>query len=363
MNRHLILAAWLALSLDAVPAIAQDGPPADAAQQRADQAQQQAEQAQQRVDQARREAEQARRDADQARRAADVARKQALKAEQAQRDAQKQVEQVQRDAQKQVEQAQRQAGEDARVQARAQADEARAQAEDGRSRAKGMAMAKGRGPGVPSGEGKVYAPGPFDSLTVDGAGQVRIVQADRDEVFVPGDENAQDSVDVELKGTRMHIDLPGGWKFWKGGNGALVEVRLRHLSKLTLSGSNDVVAPGPISGDQLTISMAGSGLARFDQLQVGRLNFDISGAGEGQLTGKVDQLHLSVSGKGKIGAEQLRTGSADVSISGVGNASLWTVGELRVQISGAGHVDYWGQPRVQKSISGFGSVDARGEKN
>lgn len=191
---------------------------------------------------------------------------------------------------------------------------------------------------------------------------MRIVQGDRDEVFVPGNESVQESVDVQLRGGRMKIDLPGGWKFWKGGNGALVEVRMRHLSKLTLSGANDVLAPGPISGDQLTIGMAGSGLVRFDQLQVGKLNFEISGAGEGQLAGKVDQLRLSVSGKGKIGAEQLRTGSADVSISGVGNASLWTVSDLRVQISGAGHVDYWGQPSVKKTISGFGSVDARGDK-
>jgi|GEM_PF-1026157 len=350
MNRHLTLVTWAVLSLSAGLAAAQDGSPVDQAQRQAEQAQQQAEQAQQRAEQARRDAEQARRDADQARKQADAARRQA----------QKQVEQAQRDAQKQVEQAQKQASDDARAQARAQADEARAQADEVKARAK-MAS-RGRGPGVPSGEGKVYAPGPFDSVVVDGAGQVRIVQADRDEVFVPGDENAQESVDVELKGNRLRIDLPGGWKFWKNGNGALVEVRVRHLSKLTLSGSNDVIAPGPISGDQLTIGMAGSGLARFDQLQVGRLNFDISGAGEGQLMGKVDQLRLSVSGKGKIGAEQLRAGSADVSISGVGNAALWTVGDLRVQISGAGHVDYWGQPKVQKSISGFGSVDARGDK-
>ena len=188
------------------------------------------------------------------------------------------------------------------------------------------------------------------------------MQGDRDEVFVPGDEHAQEDVDVRLVGGRMKIDLPGGWKFWNNGSGAQVEVRVRHLSRLTLSGANDVVAPGPISGDQLTISMAGSGVARFDQLQVGRLSFDISGAGEGQLAGKVDQLRLSVSGKGKIGAEQLRAGSADVSISGVGNAALWAVNDLRVQISGAGHVDYWGQPTVRKSISGFGSVDARGDK-
>ena len=203
---------------------------------------------------------------------------------------------------------------------------------------------------------------PFDGVVVDGSGQVRIVQGDRDEVFVPGDANAQESVDVRLSGGRMRINLPGSWKFWNNGNGAQVEVRVRHLRRLTLSGANDVIAPGPISGDQLTISMAGSGVARFDQLQVGRLNFDISGAGEGQLSGKVDQLHLSLSGKGKIAAEQLRTTSADVSISGVGNAALWTVHDLRVQISGAGHVDYWGQPTLRKSISGFGSVDARGDK-
>ena len=334
MNRHLCLVTLLALSLNAGLALAQDAEPSDADRQ----------QAQQEADQARREAEQARKEAAQARKAA----------EQARRQAQKQIEQAQRDAQ-------RQAQEDARAQAHAQADEARAraqaqaqQARDARDRARAQAVANG--------EGKVYAPGPFENLVVDGAGQVRIIQGDRDEVFVPGDADAQDGVDVQLSHGRMKIDLPGGWKFWKGGNGALVEVRMRHLAKLTLSGANDVIAPGVISGDQLTVSMAGSGLARFDQLQVARLNFDISGAGEGQLSGKVDQLRLSVSGKGKIGAQQLRATAADVSISGVANATLWAVGDLRVQISGAGHVDYWGQPSVQKSISGFGSVDARGDK-
>jgi len=211
-------------------------------------------------------------------------------------------------------------------------------------------------------EGKIYAPGPFDSVVLDGAGQVRLVQGDRDEVFVAGDAQAREDVDIHLRGSRLIIDMPGSWKFWNNGSGAQVEVRVRHLSRLTLSGANDVIAAGPISGDQLTVSMAGSGVARFDQLQVGTLTFEISGAGEGQLAGKVDQLRLSVSGKGKIGAEQLRTDAANVSISGVGNAVLWTVHSLNVQISGAGHVDYWGQPTVRKSISGFGSVDARGDK-
>ena len=166
-----------------------------------------------------------------------------------------------------------------------------------------------------------------------------------------------------VAGARLPTSWPaGGWKFWKSGAGALVEVRVRHLERLTIVGSNDVLAPGLLSGDQLTVSMAGMGVVRLDQLKVGQLNFEISGAGEGQLNGQVDRLRLSVSGKGKIGAEQLRTGTADVSISGVGNASLWAVDKLHVRISGAGHVDYWGDPAVSKSISGFGSVDPRGAK-
>ena len=352
MNRHLCLLAAAVLALNTGLALAQDVDTSDADRQ------QQAQDA----EQARRDADQARRDAEQARKEAEQARRQARKeVEQARREA----EQAQRDAQRD---AQRQAIEEQKAQARAQADAARAMADDARARAQAQAQqardaqARARAQAAAAGEGKVYAPGPFDSVVVDGAGQVRIIQGDRDEVFVPGDPNMQEGVDVQLSGGRMRIDLPGGWKFWKGGNGALVEVRVRHLSKLTLSGANDVIAPGPISGDQLTVSMSGSGLARFDQLQVGRLNFDISGAGEGQLAGKVDQLRLSVSGKGKIGAQQLRANAADVSISGVANATLWAVGDLRVQISGAGHVDYWGQPKVSKSISGFGSVDARGDK-
>ena len=274
---------------------------------------------------------------------------------------------VQAQVQVQV-QAQAQAQSDARAQAHAQAQADRAQAQEARqqaleARAQALeARNKARAQAATQGEGRVYAPGPFDSVTVDGSGQVRVVQGDHDEVYIAGDERSQEGVDVRLVGGQMKIDLPGSWKFWNNGSGAQVEVRVRSLRRLTLSGSNDVFAPGPISGDQLTISMAGSGLARFDQLQVKTLNFDVSGAGEGQLAGKVDQLKLSVSGKGKIGADQLRAGSADVSISGVGNAQLWTADALRVQISGAGHVEYWGQPTVKKSISGFGSVDARGDK-
>ena len=207
-------------------------------------------------------------------------------------------------------------------------------------------------------EGRLYAPGPFDRIEVDGSGQIRLAQSDRDEVFVPGDERAQSRVDLHVSHGRLTVTLPGSWKFWSGGK-ALVEVHMRSIGHITVSGAADVLAPGPVSGPRLGVELSGAGLVRLDDLRVGELAFDISGAGEGQLAGQVDRLRLGVSGKGRVTADQLRARSADVSISGVGNAELWVTEALSVDISGAGRVGYWGHPRVQQDIDGFGAVDVR----
>jgi len=210
-------------------------------------------------------------------------------------------------------------------------------------------------------EGKLYTPGAFERVDIDGAGQVRLVQGERDEVFVAGDARTQEGVEVNVSGKTLHLDLPGGWKFWDAGK-SQVEVRVRRLAKLTMSGAGDVFAAGTFTGPSLGVEVAGSGIVHFDDLRVDRLAFSISGSGEGQLAGKVDEMSLSVSGRGKVSGSQLQVSSARVSISGVGNADLWVTDQLGVDISGAGHVRYSGSPRVRQAISGLGSVDAVGDR-
>ena len=56
--------------------------------------------------------------------------------------------------------------------------------------ASALGDARAQGP-----DGRLYAPGPFDRLDIAGAGSVRLVQADRDEVFVKGDAQAQSAVE------------------------------------------------------------------------------------------------------------------------------------------------------------------------
>jgi hypothetical protein len=211
-------------------------------------------------------------------------------------------------------------------------------------------------------EGRLYAPGPFDRLEVDGSALIQLTQGERDQVFISGDADVQNAVEMELSNRRLRISPAGGWKFWNNGR-MKIEVQMRQPSRLTLSGASDLRASGPIRAEQLAISISGAGLARFDDIHVEQLRFDISGAGDGQLAGKVEELKLNISGKGKLAAEQLRAENAVVSISGVGNAALWVTDSLRVSISGVGTVDYWGQPEVKRSTSGLGSVNSRGEKH
>jgi len=209
--------------------------------------------------------------------------------------------------------------------------------------------------------GRVYAPGAFDRLDVEGAARIRLTQGDRDQVFVAGDEAAQRGVEVDVVNSHLRIRAVGGWKFWREDRPA-IEVQMRKLSHVMLSGAGEVQAPGPIRGDQLVIGISGSGSVRFDELAVRQVNFDISGAGDGQLAGRVEQLELNVSGRGKLVADQLRATRARVAISGVANAELWVTDDLQLAISGAGKIDYWGHPVVRRAVSGMGNVTARGDK-
>ena len=214
---------------------------------------------------------------------------------------------------------------------------------------------------TPAPEGRLYTPGPFDRLDVAGSAQVKLSQGERDQVFIVGDAEVQKGVTVDLSNNRLSIRPTGGWKFWNTAR-LQIEVQMRQLSQLILSGASDLHAPDKIRSERLSVSISGAGLARFDDLLVNHLRFDISGAGDGQLSGQVGDMALSVSGKGKVQAEQLRAASALVSISGIGNANVWVTDTLRVSISGVGSVDYWGQPEVRRSTSGLASITARGDK-
>lgn len=208
---------------------------------------------------------------------------------------------------------------------------------------------------------RVFTFGPFDTVDIDGPARISLIQSDTDRVVVNGSDEALDNIEVRPTKNRVRISPAGGWKFWNGDR-LRIELHMREVSRITLSGASDLRAHGPLKADELAIHISGAGQVRFDDLDAKTLKLDISGSGDGQLTGQVESLNLNVSGKGKLMAYRLRANEAKVSINGVGQASLWVTETLKVNISGVGQVEYQGEPTVERSVSGMGSIVARGSK-
>jgi hypothetical protein len=203
--------------------------------------------------------------------------------------------------------------------------------------------------------------GAFDGVEIGGAAEVRYAQGDVDQVWVAGPPEVQRELRLDVQGGMLRVRTQNSWRFWAPARPQLL-VTSRNLGRLAILGAGDVTAAGPVKGAKLSVHISGAGLARFDQLNVDQLNFSVSGAGDGQVAGRVRELSVTVSGKAEFRGEQLQAGKARVVISGIGDVKLWATDELTVSVSGIGQVEYWGSPRVRLSSSGPGSVTPRGPK-
>jgi len=210
-------------------------------------------------------------------------------------------------------------------------------------------------------EGRTYTPGNFDAVEISGSADVRFTQGPSDQVFVRGGEEVQRAVLLDVRNGRLRIDQGGAWRFWDA-NRVRVEVQARDLSRVTISGAGDFVAPAPVRAERLVVNISGAGSARFERLDARALSFQITGKGDGQVAGTAKELLVKISGHGEFRGEDLRSELCEVQVSGVGNARVWSVDQLRLSVAGVGKIDYWGTPQVQRRVSGAATINERGAK-
>lgn len=208
---------------------------------------------------------------------------------------------------------------------------------------------------------KPCSPGSFDSIEISGSANVRFMQGAVDQVTVEGDEEAQKSVELEVRGGVLYVRPSGSWKFWSSRRTQL-DITARELRRLTITGAADLVAAQPVQCQRLDVHIAGAGLARFDKLHAESVRFQVSGAGDGQMAGTVTELTIDVSGRSEFRGENLRSERARVQVTGIGEVQVWATQWLGIAVSGVGTVEYWGAPQVQRRTSGIARVQSRGPK-
>lgn len=198
---------------------------------------------------------------------------------------------------------------------------------------------------------------PFNYVSFGISGDLTIKQGNAFEVILEGDEEDLDQIVTEVSGDRLRIKTKNNNWNWNWGSSKIkVTVTLKDFSGLDVSGSGDAVSIGVLKGDDVDLSVSGSGNMDI-KLEAQEVDMSVSGSGSISLTGKGTNADLSISGSGKLDAEDFIAETVEVRISGSGSARVYATKEIDSRISGSGSVRYAGDPdKVYNKSSGSGSV-------
>ena len=106
------------------------------------------------------------------------------------------------------------------------------------------------------------------------------------------------------------------------------------------------------------LELRGPGDITLIDVQQKQLKLNLAGAANVEGSGKVDMLDVNASGAGNLDFERLAATDGKINIAGIGNADLRVSGKLDANISGAGNVTLHTKPQMLTShVSGIGSVD------
>lgn len=199
----------------------------------------------------------------------------------------------------------------------------------------------------------------FDHASLNGSGQLTIVQGDEESLTITTDDNLLEHLQSTVSGRRL---LLGPERVsLRPSQPIQYLLRLKDLRRLDLSGSLSATSE-TLTTETLALHISGSGDIRVGTLEAESCETHISGSGEVELAGQVGSQDLRVSGSGQYRAADLQSQTADISISGSGKATVWVSERLDASISGSGSVSYYGTPTTSSSVSGSGKIRGLGAR-
>ena len=194
----------------------------------------------------------------------------------------------------------------------------------------------------------------FHAVEFDGAYEVVLTQGNAQDVRIESDQNLFPHITTTVENGKLIVNSEGNLRPTKE---IKVYITTPNYSLIEVDGAGHITATTPITSDNLTLDISGSGKYELD-LHVKSLKTDIAGAGTIKLTGDAAHHAIDISGSGKILANDLKSDTTSVEIDGSGNTHLNVSKYLAATISGSGNVRYSGPVTdVHSNIEGSGNVE------
>jgi hypothetical protein len=199
----------------------------------------------------------------------------------------------------------------------------------------------------------------FTKVNLGISGDLYITIGSEFKVFLEGNKSQLEEIETEVSGSKLVIKNEN-WHT-HGHNKVTVYITMPQLTGLGVSGSGKAEIRDAIKGDDLELSVSGSGRIETADLAIGKLNVSISGSGDVSVGGKGDakSADVSISGSGNYSGEELRIADGDIHISGSGGCSCYVTDNLEASVSGSGNITYTGNPKIDARVSGSGKVRSK----
>jgi hypothetical protein len=196
----------------------------------------------------------------------------------------------------------------------------------------------------------------FTGIKVSAGIDVLLTQGQTVSVDVEADENLQEWIRTEVKGSVLHIYSEKNIRMAKSKK---VFVTCNTLDRIEISSAGDINSVNKFNVDKLSIEMSSAGDLHFE-VEANEINISISSAGNAYMKGKTNVLKADLSSAGDLNAFDLEARTGDISVSSAGSARVFVTEEASFYSSSAGHINYKGEPKI-KSIhtSSAGSVNKK----
>ena len=198
--------------------------------------------------------------------------------------------------------------------------------------------------------------GNFTGIETKVSGNVFYTQGQENKVELTAQQNILNVIETPIINNKLVIRFKD-WVTVKDHELITIRVTSPSISSIHSSGSGNVSVSSPLTANNLTFGISGSGNMSLPGITASHLEASISGSGNILIDGGITNTEkLKITGSGNIDAQNVAAKSAITTTSGSGNIKLNTSENLDVTISGSGSVFYLGNPIINTSISGSGKV-------
>ncbi len=205
------------------------------------------------------------------------------------------------------------------------------------------------------GETRSYDLDDFDSVSLKGSDEVKVVQGASFMVTARGSSEGLDQLELSVEDGTLVVRRKNGSGQWMGDKGVVVTVVMPHIRSASLAGSGDMSVEGT-ADDRFKASLAGSGDLSINQVRALQSEFSVAGSGDLKLSGATQQTSFSLAGSGGIEASKLEIQKLDLSVAGSGDVTAQVSGHADVSIAGSGDVRISGTQDCTISKTGSGDV-------